>query len=67
MVFEVARSEQILAALPDWCLKQRCEVVADGGAVLSIVLAGHSKLRNAFLRPTMEEIAPASRFFHSKA
>ena len=63
MVFEVARSEQILAALPDWCLKQRCEVVADGGAVLSIVLAGHSKLRNAFLRPTMEEIAPRFAVF----
>ena len=37
-----------------------CEVVADGGAVLSIVLAGHPKLRNVPLRPNMEEIG--SRF-----
>jgi len=31
-------------------------VVVDGGGVLSIVLAGHPKLRNALLRPNMEEI-----------
>jgi resolvase-like protein/AAA domain-containing protein len=37
-------------------LKRLCEVVADGGTVLSIVLAGHPKLRNALLRPNMEEI-----------
>jgi type II secretory pathway predicted ATPase ExeA len=37
-------------------LKRLCEVVADGGGVLSIVLAGHPKLRNALLRPNMEEI-----------
>jgi type II secretory pathway predicted ATPase ExeA len=41
-------------------LKRLCEVVADGGGVLSIVLAGHPKLRNALLRPNMEEIG--SRF-----
>ena len=41
-------------------LKRLCEVVADGGTVLSIVLAGHPKLRNALLRPNMEEIG--SRF-----
>jgi type II secretory pathway predicted ATPase ExeA len=41
-------------------LKRLCEVVADGGAVLSIVLAGHPKLRNALLGPNMEEIG--SRF-----
>jgi hypothetical protein len=35
-------------------------VVADGGAVLSIVLVGHPKLRNALLGPNMEEIG--SRF-----
>ena len=35
-------------------------MVADGGAVLSIVLAGHPKLRNALLGPNMEEIG--SRF-----
>ncbi|HTT79772.1 MAG TPA: AAA family ATPase [Stellaceae bacterium] len=37
-------------------LKRLCEVVADGGAVLSIVLAGHPKLRNALLRPNMDVI-----------
>jgi type II secretory pathway predicted ATPase ExeA len=37
-------------------LKRLREVVADGGSVLSIVLAGHPKLRNALLRPNMEEI-----------
>jgi hypothetical protein len=36
-------------------LKRLCEVVADGGGVLSIVLADHPKLRNALLRPNMEE------------
>ena len=41
-------------------LKRLCEVVADGGAMLSIVLAGHPKLRNALLGPNMEEIG--SRF-----
>ena len=41
-------------------LKRLCEVVADGGAVLSIVLVGHPKLRNALLGPNMEEIG--SRF-----
>ena len=37
-------------------LKRLREVVADGGSVLSVVLAGHPKLRNALLRPNMEEI-----------
>jgi type II secretory pathway predicted ATPase ExeA len=37
-------------------LKRLREVVVDGGGVLSIVLAGHPKLRNALLRPNMEEI-----------
>ena len=37
-------------------LKRLREVVADGGGVLSIVLAGHPRLRNALLRPNMEEI-----------
>jgi type II secretory pathway predicted ATPase ExeA len=41
-------------------LKRLYEVVADGGAVLSIVVAGHPKLRNALLGPNMEEIG--SRF-----
>jgi len=37
-------------------LKRLMEVVADGGGRLSIVLAGHPKLRNDLRRPTMEEI-----------
>jgi type II secretory pathway predicted ATPase ExeA len=37
-------------------LKRLREVVADGGGVLSIVLAGHPRLRNALMRPSMEEI-----------
>jgi type II secretory pathway predicted ATPase ExeA len=32
------------------------EVVADGGGQLSVVLAGHPKLRNDLRQPTMEEI-----------
>ncbi len=32
------------------------EVVQDGGGRLSVVLAGHPKLRNDLRRPTMEEI-----------
>ena len=37
-------------------LKRLMEVVADGGGRLSVVLAGHPKLRNDLRRPTMEEI-----------
>jgi type II secretory pathway predicted ATPase ExeA len=37
-------------------LKRLREVVMDGGGMLSIVLAGHPKLRNDLRRPTMEEI-----------
>jgi len=37
-------------------LKRLMEVVADGDGRLSIVLAGHPKLRNDLRRPTMEEI-----------
>jgi len=32
------------------------EVVEDGGGRLSVILAGHPKLRNDLRRPTMEEI-----------
>jgi len=32
------------------------ELVEDGGGCLSVVLAGHPKLRNDLRRPTMEEI-----------
>ena len=48
-------------------LKRLCEVVADGGTVLSIVLAGHPKLRNALLRPNMEEIGSRFAVFRSRA
>jgi type II secretory pathway predicted ATPase ExeA len=37
-------------------LKRLMEVVEDGQGKLSIVLAGHPKLRNDLRRPTMEEI-----------
>lgn len=37
-------------------LKRLMEVVEDGGGRLSVVLAGHPKLRNDLRRPTMEEI-----------
>jgi type II secretory pathway predicted ATPase ExeA len=41
-------------------LKRLMELAIDGGAMLSIVLAGHPKPRNDLRRPTMEEIG--SRF-----
>ena len=44
-------------------LKRLMEVVADGGGTLSIVLAGHPKLRNDLRRPTMEEIGSRSAMF----
>jgi type II secretory pathway predicted ATPase ExeA len=37
-------------------LKRLMEVIADGGGRVSVVLAGHPKLRNDLRRPTMEEI-----------
>jgi type II secretory pathway predicted ATPase ExeA len=37
-------------------LKRLMEVVGDGEGRLSVVLAGHPKLRNDLRRPTMEEI-----------
>ena len=37
-------------------LKRLIEVVRDGGGTLSIVLAGHPKLKNDLRRPSMEEI-----------
>lgn len=37
-------------------LKRLMEVVAEGGGKLSVVLAGHPKLRNDLRRPTVEEI-----------
>ena len=38
------------------------ELVEGGAGRLSVVLAGHPKLRNDLRRPTMEEIAIAQRF-----
>lgn len=39
------------------------EVVEDGGGTLSVVLAGHPKLKNDLRRPTMEEIGYRSTVF----
>lgn len=39
------------------------EVVEDGGGRLSVVLAGHPKLRNDLRRPTMQEIGYRTDIF----
>jgi type II secretory pathway predicted ATPase ExeA len=44
-------------------LKRLIEVVRDGGGMLSIVLAGHPKLKNDLRRPTMEEIGLRAAIF----
>jgi type II secretory pathway predicted ATPase ExeA len=44
-------------------LKRLIEVVRDGGGVLSVVLAGHPKLKNDLRRPTMEEIGSRAAVF----
>jgi len=44
-------------------LKRLMEVVEDGDGRLSIVLAGHPKLRNDLRRPTMEEIGYRTDLF----
>lgn len=44
-------------------LKSLMEVVEDGGGRLSVVLAGHPKLRNDLRRPTMEEIGYRTDIF----
>ena len=44
-------------------LKRLLEVIADGGGRLSVVLAGHPKLRNDLRRPTMEEIGYRTSLF----
>jgi len=44
-------------------LKRLMEVISDGGGKLSVVLAGHPKLRNDLRRPTMEEIGYRTRLF----
>ncbi|MGK0688820.1 ExeA family protein [Serratia marcescens] len=44
-------------------LKRLMEVVEDGGGRLSVILAGHPKLRNDLRRPTMEEIGYRTEIF----
>lgn len=45
-------------------LKRLFEVVKDGGGALSIVLAGHPKLKNDLARGTMEEIGCRTSVFN---
>ena len=45
-------------------LKRLMEVVEDGGGRLSVILAGHPKLRNDLRRPTMEEIGYRTDIFN---
>ncbi len=44
-------------------LKRLIEMVADGGGKLSVLLAGHPKLRNDLRNPTMEEIGYRTSVF----
>jgi type II secretory pathway predicted ATPase ExeA len=44
-------------------LKRLIEVVRDGNGTLSVVLAGHPKLKNDMRRPTMEEIGSRAAIF----
>nr|WP_294563228.1 AAA family ATPase [uncultured Rhodopila sp.] len=44
-------------------LKRLIEMVADGGGKLSVLLAGHPKLRNDLRSPTMEEIGYRTSVF----
>ncbi|MGH2415342.1 MAG: ExeA family protein, partial [Microcystaceae cyanobacterium] len=44
-------------------LKRVIEVVEDSGGTLSVVLAGHPKLKNDLRRPTMEEIGYRATVF----
>jgi len=48
-------------------LKRLIEVVEDGGGTLSVVLAGHPKLKNDLRRPTMEEIGYRATIFSLEA
>jgi type II secretory pathway predicted ATPase ExeA len=45
-------------------IKRLMEVVQDGGGTLSVVLAGHPKLKNDLLRPTLEEIGSRCTVFN---
>ena len=44
-------------------LKRLIEVVRSGGGTLSVVLAGHPKLKNDLSRPSMEEIGARATVF----
>jgi type II secretory pathway predicted ATPase ExeA len=44
-------------------LKRLSEVIRDGGGILSMILAGHPKLKNDLRRPSMEEIGLRATFF----
>ncbi|MCB1780819.1 MAG: AAA family ATPase [Candidatus Competibacteraceae bacterium] len=44
-------------------LKRLTEIVRDEGEMLSIVLAGHPKLKNDLRRPTLEEIGARTEIF----
>src|SRR5215469_13988017 len=44
-------------------LKRLIEVVRDSGGILSVVLAGHPKLKNDLRRPSMEEIGSRATIF----
>jgi len=45
-------------------LKRLIEVVRGGGGTLSVVLAGHPKLKNDLSRPSMEEIGARATMFN---
>jgi type II secretory pathway predicted ATPase ExeA len=45
-------------------LKRLIEVVQDGDGILSIILAGHPKLKNDLRRPAMEEIGSRTTVFN---
>jgi type II secretory pathway predicted ATPase ExeA len=44
-------------------LKRLMEIVRDGKGTLSVVLAGHPRLKNDLLRPSMEEIGARTTLF----
>lgn len=44
-------------------LKRLMEMIHDGGGLLSVVLAGHPRLKNDLRRPTMEEIGNRATLF----
>lgn len=45
-------------------IKRLIELVQDGGGTLSVVLAGHPKLKNDLRRPSMEEIGSRATIFN---